>query len=50
MGLPQRDAGHHTYADYRRWPEDVRYELIDGVAYLMAPAPSRPRRAARRTR
>ena len=42
MGLPQRDAGHHTYADYRRWPEDVRYELIDGVAYLMTPAPSRP--------
>jgi len=42
MGLPQRDAGRHTYADYRRWPEDLRYELIDGVAYLMAPAPSRP--------
>ena len=40
MGLPQRDAEHHTYGDYVTWPEDVRYELIDGVAYLMAPAPT----------
>lgn len=30
---------HYTYGDYQRWPEDVRYELIDGDAYLMAPAP-----------
>ena len=29
----------YTYSDYLHWPEDVRYELIDGVAYLMAPAP-----------
>lgn len=40
MGLPQRDTRYHTYADYLTWPEDVRYELIDGVAYLMAPAPA----------
>ncbi|WP_295882112.1 Uma2 family endonuclease [uncultured Thiohalocapsa sp.] len=40
MGLPQRDSEHHTYGDYVNWPEDVRYELIDGVAYLMAPAPT----------
>jgi Uma2 family endonuclease len=40
MGLPLRDSEHHTYADYVSWPEDVRYELIDGRAYLMAPAPS----------
>ena len=40
MALPQRDKEHHTYADYLAWPEDVRYELVDGVAYLMAPAPS----------
>ena len=40
MGLPQRDTEHHTYADYLTWPDDVRYELIDGVAYLMAPAPT----------
>lgn len=40
MGLPQRDQARHTYADYCTWPEDCRYELIDGVAYLMAPAPT----------
>jgi Uma2 family endonuclease len=41
MGLPRRDALHHTYADYCNWPEEVRYELLDGTAYLMSPAPSR---------
>ena len=25
---------------YLTWPDDVRYELIDGVAYLMSPAPT----------
>ncbi len=40
MGLALRDQEHHTYADYLGWPEDVRYELIDGAAYLMAPAPT----------
>lgn len=39
MALARRDNVYHTYADYLGWPEDVRYELIDGVAYLMAPAP-----------
>ncbi len=37
MGLAQRDNQLHTYAEYLTWPDDVRYELIDGVAYLMAP-------------
>ncbi|TXF13336.1 Uma2 family endonuclease [Pelomicrobium methylotrophicum] len=41
MGLPKRDAARHTYGEYLRWPEEARYELIDGVAYAMAPAPSR---------
>jgi Uma2 family endonuclease len=40
MGLARRDHDYHTYADYLSWPEDCRYELIDGVAYLMAPAPT----------
>ncbi|GAB4179868.1 MAG: Uma2 family endonuclease [Rhodocyclaceae bacterium] len=40
MGLPLRDAQRHTYGEYLRWPEDVRCELIDGEAYLMAPAPT----------
>jgi Uma2 family endonuclease len=41
MGLPQRDLEFHTYADYLDWPADVRYELIDGIAYAMGPAPVR---------
>jgi Uma2 family endonuclease len=43
MGLPLRksdDTTHYTYADYKSWPEDVRYQLIDGEAFLMAPAPT----------
>jgi len=30
-----------TYADYLTWPEDERWELIDGVAYAMVPGPLR---------
>ena len=30
-----------TYGNYRTWPEDERWELIDGVVYDMSPAPSR---------
>jgi Uma2 family endonuclease len=40
MGYALRDERRYRYGDYRRWPDDERYELIDGVAYLMAPAPS----------
>jgi Uma2 family endonuclease len=32
---------HHTYGEYLTWPEDQRYELIDGLAYAMAAAPVR---------
>jgi len=42
MALARRDDQRHTYGEYLTWPEDVRYELIDGVAYLMAPAPTLP--------
>lgn len=41
MGLPRRDGDLHTYGDYLTWSDDARYELIDGVAYLMSPGPSR---------
>ena len=41
MPLPFRNPVRHTYADYLGWPEDQRVELIEGVAYAMAPAPSR---------
>lgn len=50
MGLPQRDKDDHTYGEYLTWPEDVRYELIDGVAFLMAPAPQSSSLTSARTR
>ena len=28
-----------TYADYKSWPDDERWEVIDGEAYNMTPAP-----------
>lgn len=31
-----RKEEHYTYADYCTWPEDERWELIDGVPYAMA--------------
>ena len=32
-----RKSALHTYGDYLRWNDDQRWELIDGVAYAMAP-------------
>ncbi len=41
MGLPARKTDrHYTYGDYRTWPDDERWELIDGVAWNMSAAPS----------
>ena len=34
MPLPQEDR-KYTYADYLTWPEDERWEIIDGIAYMM---------------
>ena len=34
-----RKPERYTYADYCKWPDDERWELIDGIAYAMA-APS----------
>jgi len=40
MGLPEnREQEHYTYSQYLTWPEGERYELIDGIAYAMSPAP-----------
>jgi Uma2 family endonuclease len=40
-GLPARKLDRrYTYGDYRTWPDDERWELIDGVAWNMSPAPS----------
>ena len=41
MVFALRDYDRHTYGDYCHWPEDVRYELIDGQAYAMAPGRNR---------
>lgn len=38
---PKPGAEGFTYGDYLHWPEDERWELIDGVAYDISPAPSR---------
>jgi len=34
------DGKRYTYADYLKWPEDERWEIIDGIPYNMSPAPS----------
>lgn len=40
MADPARDlTGYFTYKDYRSWPEEERWELIDGIAYNMSAAP-----------
>ena len=36
----QQESVRYTYADYAGWDDGVRYELIDGVIYMMSPAPA----------
>jgi Uma2 family endonuclease len=40
MSTAERPSQRFTYADYLNWPEDERWELIEGVPYAMAPAPT----------
>lgn len=40
MALPKTSGRRFTYADYLKWPDDERWELIDGEAYAMSPAPT----------
>ena len=41
MGLEKRKTDHKfTYKDYSSWPEDERWELINGIAYNMCAAPT----------
>jgi Uma2 family endonuclease len=40
MPVPLRKGSKYTYSDYLTWPDDERWELIEGVAYDMSPAPS----------
>jgi Uma2 family endonuclease len=42
MGEPAlKNDRIYTYGDYKRWPADERWELIDGTAWNMSPAPNR---------
>ncbi len=36
-----REQERYSWAEYLRWPEDERYELVEGVPYAMSPAPGR---------
>ena len=40
MSLALKKEKIFTYKDYISWPDDERWELINGVAYDMTPAPS----------
>jgi Uma2 family endonuclease len=40
-GLAGKNPDRYTYGDYLTWADGQRYELIDGVVYIMSPAPSR---------
>ena len=42
MGNPELTPQERfTYRNYRTWPDDERWELIDGHAWAMSPAPRR---------
>jgi Uma2 family endonuclease len=40
MAIPVKKE-KYTYHDYLTWAEDERCEIIEGIPYLMSPAPSR---------
>ena len=40
MQLPKEEE-RYSWSDYLAWPEGERYELVDGIAYAMSPAPRR---------
>ena len=41
MGIPKEIKEIFTYEDYCSWPDDERWELIEGIPYDMSPAPVR---------
>jgi len=41
MGYPEKtEDQRYTYGDYLKWPDEERWEIIDGIAFNMTPAPS----------
>jgi len=42
MALPRTKQNEKfSYADYLTWPDEDRWEIIDGESYMMSPAPTR---------
>lgn len=39
-GRPSTGKKKYTYGDYCTWPDDERWEIIDGEAFDMSPAPT----------
>ncbi len=41
MAFPERNASHRfSWHEYKDWPEDERWQIIDGQAYCMTAAPN----------
>lgn len=40
MSLVHSEKQHFTFKDYQSWPEKERWELIEGEAFNMSPAPT----------
>ena len=36
----RKEEPRYTYADYLTWDDDERWQIIEGVPYLMSPAPT----------
>ena len=41
MPLAKKLNEKYTYQDYLNWPDDERWEIIDGIAYNMSPSPTK---------
>lgn len=40
MPLAEKIRKKYTYDDYVKWPDEERWEIIDGEPYNMTPAPN----------
>jgi Uma2 family endonuclease len=41
MGYPAKNKDHrYTFGEYLNWPDEERWEIINGMAYAITPAPS----------